>query len=113
MIITKGSTNTINIPLTQYFNSNDLKLMIAAEATFGATSNERVRKLWYKDNKSNSTMAIDRSGINLIIELNGAETSKWNYQIPIQIRIRKKSNDIVASNIFYANINMSLSTEEF
>ena len=113
MIITKGTTNTIKLPLAQYFEEDNLRTMIAAEVTFGATSAERVRKLWYRDNRSISTMSIDRLGNNLCIELNPMETIKWNYQVPVQIRIKKKDNDIICSNIFYANINMSLSTEEF
>lgn len=113
MIITQGTDNIIKLPLSEYFTQENLRTIIAAEVAFGATSTERVRKLWYKDDKSKSTMELDRINNTLNIGIYAAETAKWRYQVPIQIRIKKRNNEIVNSIIFYANINTALSTEEF
>jgi hypothetical protein len=112
MIIQKNSVNELTFKLAQYFDDAVLTDIIAIEITFG-TKKYQVRKLWYLYDNLNSTATFNRTHLTLKVKLTAEESSKWQYQVPVQIRIKNKSNKITTSEIFYLYIQEGLSAEEF
>lgn len=112
IIIEQNTTNTVPVFLLEYFDAKDVQNAMAIEITFG-TKPDQVRKLWYAadKNKSNAIFVKNTSAVECI--LSAADTNKWRYQVPMQIRIKDRKNIIKSSDIFYAYIQTTLSAEEF
>lgn len=111
MIINKGATNNIVLSLREYFDEQACYQAIAIEIILGDNPKTQIKKRWYKNDKIASTMLLDRSSYNINFDI--IPPCEWNYQIPVQIRVKKRDNAIECSNIFYAYINSALSTEDF
>ena len=112
LIIEQNTTTYLKLPLLEYFQSEIIPHIIAAELTLGSGKN-KARKLWYSYDRSRSTMNFNKNTHNLEITVTPADSQQWQYQIPIQIRVKTKDGNIHASNVVYGYIKPILSTEEF
>ena len=111
MIIGQNTTNKLNIPLKLFFSDINWNNINKIVIIFGTDKNT-VQKRWDAFDKINSTMDYNRTNASLLVTLSQAETKQWNYQIPIQIRIKTKDGTVTNSKIFYGYINPCLSNEE-
>lgn len=114
VIIKQNVTNTIVLPLKDYFTNEQMRNLQAIEVTIGEKNkNEQVRKLFYVTDKDKSDINFIRHNNSIEFALNATESSYWKYQVPAQIRIKNRDNVIASSDIFYCYIEPSLSAEEF
>lgn len=113
IIIQQNTTTKLSFILTNYFEEELINTMVAAELTIGE-GKLQIHKLWYANDYNNNN-SMNYYMYNNVLEciLQPSETARWQYQVPVQIRIKTMDKKIHTGDILYAYIQHTLSSEEF